>query len=390
MSSLNKSQTLKIEEHLAALQDFLRDDFVPFWLSELPDPNSGGYRALPNPEGTPEQESRRNLTEHADSLRACAALYRSGIGGDALLELARDGMEYLLDRFCDALHGGWFRSLELDGTPSDCSKSLFDQSRVLQALSEYGMASGDPRAPEWAAGTFQTCQTFAADNCFGGYCEEFARDWSHSSEEHGPLRKSFRSHTNFLYALTLQYEATGRSAYAQKVGELIRLIVARFLHPEHGTGIPWCAPDWSPAVQTGDEGVRSEDTCVEWNMDFAATVVHARNLLGEKLLPEMPDLRPVYDGTLRSGIDLENGHVFRFGSGGERSEEREHASQDEHWVTLSALLDAFIIYQEPRYLEACESLISSIGPDTLDAARVEPASVRWLLRLEEQLIKITL
>ncbi|MCH7909437.1 MAG: AGE family epimerase/isomerase, partial [Candidatus Hydrogenedentes bacterium] len=313
MPSLNKPQALRLEGHLIALQDFLRDELVPIWVKQLPDPESGGYKIPLNTERTPHQDTRTYLTEHADTLSACAALYRNGIGGDAVLELARNGMEYLLDRFCDGVHGGWFLSIENDGTPADCSKCLYAHTRVLQALSEYAMASGDPRAPEWAVSTFQTCQTFAADNRSGGYYEHFARDWSPAPEEHGPARKSFRSHTNFLYALTSQYEATGASIYARKSVELLQLISTRFLHPEHGTGIPWCATDWSPMEGTIEEGVRSDDarddrgpieadeTHYGWNMEFAATAAHSRKLLEEEMLPQIPMLRSVYDNTLRWG-----------------------------------------------------------------------------------------
>ncbi|MCH7959369.1 MAG: AGE family epimerase/isomerase [Candidatus Hydrogenedentes bacterium] len=402
MPSLNKPQALRLEGHLIALQDFLRDELAPFYLAEIPDSESGGYRVLQKSEESSEQDEKVVLIEHVDTFRACAELYRNGIGGDAMLELARNGMEYLLDRFCDSVHGGWFRTLEQDGTPADSSKCLYGHARVLQALSEYAMASGDPRAPEWAVSTFQTCQTFAADNRSGGYYEHFARDWSPAPEEHGPARKSFRSHTNFLYALTSQYEATGASIYARKSAELLQLISARFLHPEHGTGIPWCAPDWSPMEGAIEEGVRSDDaregcapveadeTHYGWNMAFAATVAHSRKLLEEEMFPEIPLLRSLYVNTLLWGVDLEKGRVFRAGPQGRPVVESAYAGQDEHWATLTGLLDAFALYEDPRYLDAYESVFSSIGPGIVEGASTQPSSVRWLLRLEEQLLKITL
>ncbi|MCH9021028.1 MAG: AGE family epimerase/isomerase [Proteobacteria bacterium] len=107
-----------------------------------------------------------------------SSIHRAGFAQDKALSIAQGGVEFLIDHFWDEQHGGWFWTTERDGSPLNESKIGYGHSFAMYALSEYGMASGDLRGMEWAVRTYETLQSFAADNLNGGYYEFFEGDWT--------------------------------------------------------------------------------------------------------------------------------------------------------------------------------------------------------------------
>ena len=105
---------------------------------------------------------------------------------------ARQGVEFLIEHFWDPEFGGWYWTVERDGTPMNRSKLAYGQSFAIYSLSEYARASQDPRGLEWALKTYQMFQTEAADNYAGGYYEFLERDWGKKRPgAYGGDRKSY-------------------------------------------------------------------------------------------------------------------------------------------------------------------------------------------------------
>ena len=57
-------------------------------------------------------------------------------------------------------------------------KIIYGQSFAIYSLSEYTLATGDPRGIEYAEKVFDLIQKYCIDTMYGGYWEMFHRDWT--------------------------------------------------------------------------------------------------------------------------------------------------------------------------------------------------------------------
>ena len=368
----------KCEKWLSEIQDHLRDELIPFWLGHGADAEMGGFLTYFDRAGEPTGEEVKTLVCQTRMIYAYSALERAGLGAGRVLALAEQGVNFLIDRFWDDSHGGWYWTVERDGTPLNTAKLTYGQSFALYALSEYGMASGDLRGMEWASRTFETLQTFAADNRHGGYFEFFERDWTKKAPGvHGGDRKSFDVHMHLMEAFTNLFEATGASLYRDKSCEMIALICERMLEPECGTGVAQFSSDWVPqrAILFEDvwgtdrdvddpEGRPLDNTSYGHNVEFAWLLGHAVHLLGLDAEGYRETARGLYDHCLAFGIDGARGGVFCEGphSGPARETNKEFWQQAE---CLVGMLDAFLLFDDPKYLDGYELVHRFVMDDVI-------------------------
>jgi mannobiose 2-epimerase len=55
---------------------------------------------------------------------------------------------------------------------------IYGHSFAIYCLSEYTLATGDPRGREYAEKVFDLLQKYCTDTRYGGYWEMFHRDWT--------------------------------------------------------------------------------------------------------------------------------------------------------------------------------------------------------------------
>ena len=294
-----------------------------------------------------------------------ASAHRAGLGEGKCLEIAREGVEFVLEHFWDREHGGWYWTAERNGSPINKSKLTYGMSFMIYGLSEYALASGDARGLEWALRTYETLQVNVADNAHGGYYEFLEEDWSRKSPgKYGGDRKSFDVHMHLMEAFTTLYEATGKRAHKEKTMEMIELICSRILHPTFRTGIAQFGLDWSPLRQilfadvwgsdrdvTDDEGRPLNNTSFGHNVEFVWLLKHGLGVLGLDEGPYKPIFRRVFDHCVAYGIDWEHGGVYCEGphDGPAREKNKEFWQQAE---CLVGMLDGYLLFHDNRYLEA--------------------------------------
>jgi len=93
-------------------------------------------------------------------------------------------------------------------------KILYGLSFAIYALSEYTLATGDPRGIKHATATFELVQRHCADPEYGGYFEMFERDWTRCGPgSGGGHRKTLDVHMHLMEAFTTPYECTGSAAH---------------------------------------------------------------------------------------------------------------------------------------------------------------------------------
>ncbi len=354
---------------LEEVRHHLDDELLPFWLVRGVDTEYGGYLTYLDRNGNPTGEGVKTLLCQARMIYTYSSAHRAGYGDGACLPIAKQGVDFVLAHFWDHEHGGWFWTCERDGAPRNVSKLTYGHAFMIYALSEYGMASGDPRGVEWALRTYDMIQTRAADNCYGGYYEFLERDWSKKRPgKYGGDRKSFDVHMHLMECFTNLYEATGQRIHKERCEEVIRLIFARILHPETALGQAQFAWDWTPLRQIlfadvwgadrdadEDEGRPLDNTSFGHNVEFVWLLNHALRILGQPVEPYLPAFRKIFDHCVEYGVDWERGGVFCEGPhrGPARERNKEFWQQAE---ALVGLLDAYVLFGETKYLDAYENV----------------------------------
>lgn len=360
----------KCDQWLAEMQDHLREELLPFWFTRGVDTEYGGFLTYFDADGDPTGETDKTLVCQLRMIFTFSEIERFGFGNGQALGIAQQGFEFLIENFWDDTHGGWFWVVAQDGTPINRSKLGYGHTFAMLALSEYGMASGDIRALDFAVKTFETIQTFAADNLNGGYYEFHEEDWRKKAPGvYGGDRKSMDVHMHVMEALTNMYEATGAQVYRDRCLEVIDLIFARMLHPEHRTSYMQFLPDWTPSralifknVWGSDrdvddpEGRPLNNTSYGHNTEFVWLLNHAIHILDLDAEKYRPTMNTIMGHAMRNGVDWDNGGLYCEGpmdDGAARETNKEFWQQAE---VMIALLDGYITWNDPDFLKAYENI----------------------------------
>jgi len=352
--------------YLEEVKKHLHQELLPYWKIRGDDKGFGGFLTFFDRNGNPTGQTEKNLLAHSRMIYAFSAINRAGYDRDgSFLERAGRGIRYVIDRFLDNKHCGFYWILERDGTPVDRKKIIYGHSFVIYAFSEYAKAACDKTALSWADKTFDFLQRFAADNLNGGYGEFFEEDWSFCQPgAYGGDRKSMDVHMHLMEAFTNLYEASGEAIHKRKAVEIIELITRRMLHPEHGTGIAQFSLDFTPLraiifknVWGSDrdaedtEGRPLDNTSFGHNVEFGWLLNHSVKILGLDRELYAEKIRNLYDHCLKYGIDWERGGVYCEGpnQGPARERNKEFWQQAE---TLIAMLDGLAVFGDERYWDA--------------------------------------
>jgi mannose-6-phosphate isomerase len=149
-----------------------------------------------------------------------------------LLEGARSvadrAFRCLADRFRDPLYGGFYFTVDPEGTPLDRTKDLYAHAFALLGVAEYLAMSNQAEARRLLAET-----DGAAMRRFhlpqGWYAASAAADWS---VRDGNLLQN--PHMHLLEAYLAAERATGDPIYRDRASDLIELMRARLRDPQSG------------------------------------------------------------------------------------------------------------------------------------------------------------
>jgi len=361
-------------EELTRLRDeavnHLVNELLPFWTSRMVDQKNGGFITHFGKDGRDTGEDEKSLIAQARCLYTLSSAHRAGYGDGKLADLAKHGADFLIDNMWDRDHEGFYWMMDRAGNVTIDKKIIYGQSFAIYSLSEYTLATGDKRGIEYAEKVFDLIQKYCADTMYGGYWEMFERDWTlRGPGSAGGDRKTLDVHMHLMEAFTALYECTGKDVHRRKLLEVIDILQNRINHPEYRTGIPQFYKDWTIAPQikfeiiwgwdrfTG-EGQKTnvtDNTCFGHNAEFAWLLIHALEILGIDSGIYKNDFRTIFDHIVRNGIDTEFGGVYVEGphSGGVSDREKEFWQQAE---VLTGLLDAFIMFRDPVYLESYKNV----------------------------------
>jgi mannobiose 2-epimerase len=351
-------------------ENHLVNELLPFWIARMKDETNGGYLTHFDKDGKDSGEDEKSLIAQTRCLYTISSAYRAGYGNDKFASLARHGADFLLDKMWDKEYGGFFWMMDRKGNVKIDQKIIYGHCFAIYSLSEYTMATGDPRGLEYASKVFDMLQKYCVDSMYGGYWEMFHRDWTLCAPgSQGGDRKTLDVHMHLMEAYTALYECTNLEVHRRKLLEDIDLLINRFIHPVYKTGIPQFFKDWTVAPQIkfdiiwgwdrfseeGQKGNATDNTCYGHNAEFAWLLIHALHIL--KINPDIQSdlFRTIFDHTINNGIDYEFGGVYVEGphSGGVYDKEKEFWQQAE---VLIGLLDAVILFGDEKYWDAYKNV----------------------------------
>jgi mannose 2-epimerase len=362
---------MKTEELIALrheAENHLLNELIPFWVSRMVDKDNGGFLTHFDKDGQDSGEDEKSLIAQARCLYSMSSAHRAGYGEGQFAEIAKHGADFLINRMWDDKFGGFYWMMDREGNVKIDQKIVYGLSFAIYSMSEYALATGDPRGREYAEKTFDLLQKYSVDSMYGGYWEMFHRDWTLKGPgSAGGDRKTLDVHMHLMEAFTTLYECTGLDVHKRKLQEDIDLLIHRIIHQRYKTGIPQFYKDWTVAPQIkfdiiwgwdrfnpdGLKGNATDNTAYGHNAEFGWLLIHALNVMKKDVSAYTDLLRIVFDHTLNNGIDFEYGGVYVEGphSGGVYDKEKEFWQQAE---VLIGMLDAAILFRDDKYLKAYE------------------------------------
>ncbi|WP_394992334.1 AGE family epimerase/isomerase [Emticicia sp.] len=359
-----------ILSHAQELRDeivsYLNNGLLPFWISRTIDTEYGGFLTHFDEFGNDSGEDEKSLIAQSRSVFTYSSAHRAGYGGGKLAEMARHGVDFLLNKMWDQEHGGFYWMMNRKGEVVIDEKIVYGHSFAIYSLSEYTLATGDPRGREYAEKVFDLLQKHAVDTHFGGYWEMFHRNWDlKGAGAAGGDRKTLDAHMHLMEAFTTLYECTGQQVHRRKLLESIELLTNKIMHPKYGTGIPQFWADWTVAPQIkfdivwgwdrfsedGQKASAEDNTSYGHNAEFAWLLMHALDILNLPYDLHHEQIQKSFSHSVENGIDWEFGGVFVEGShdGEVYDREKEFWQQAE---MLIGTLDAYRYLKDEKYWKA--------------------------------------
>ena len=326
-------------------------ELLPFWLDRCKDDVNGGYITHFDKDGKDAGTDEKSMLGQMRTIYSMSAAHRAGYGGGRCAEYARHGVDFVIEKMWDKQYGGFYWMTNRKGEVTIDKKILYGLSFAMYGLTEYTMATGDPRGREYAERTFDLVKKYCAETTYGGYWEMFERNWDLCGPgPKGGDRKTLDVHMHLMEAFTNMLECTGQSIHRRTLLEDIDLLRKRILHPRYATGIPQFTADWKVAPQIkfdivwgwdrfaeGGKKAHAEDnTSAGHNVEFAWLLAHATDVLGSGWDDYEKVIKKAMDHGRKNGIDPEFGGVYTEGphAGGVYDMEKEFWQQAEVMIGM--------------------------------------------------------
>jgi mannose/cellobiose epimerase-like protein (N-acyl-D-glucosamine 2-epimerase family) len=224
------------------LRRFLVDEFLRLWSERAIDRERGGFHNGLDASLRPTRDEHKRLLTQT---RLIYAFSHGALLGapDWALDAARHGLAFVREKFRDPHHGGYYRSVALDGAPLDRGKDLYEHAFVLFALAYYARASGDHDALLEARAVLDLVQTHLAAS--EGFLDGASQDWR-------PLAGTRRQnpHMHLLEACLALAEVDGDARWLELARDLVALMQRRFLDTARGCLVEFFSDDWQPEPGT--------------------------------------------------------------------------------------------------------------------------------------------
>jgi len=217
------------------------DALLLHWHKHAPRPD-GSFQLRFDRTWKPLPQPEIELTGQARMVYAFAAGHEF-IPDAGYLNLARRGADFLLQRFRDPVHGGFFHTVGTDGQPRAAIKRAYGHAFVLLALAELYRVGGDVRHRDAALQLLRDIELGFSDAA-GGLVNECQRDFKPipGARTQNPVMHMFEA----LLALRAASGDQQAEAGVRRLGDFVtnQLLQGQ---PDGGAWIPeWFDENWKP------------------------------------------------------------------------------------------------------------------------------------------------
>ncbi len=362
------------------LEEHLYNGIIPFWNNRAVDLEYGGFLTCfdNNGELNPIDDNKYLLMQ-TRMIWSFSMFYKLNPEKQRFLNVAKQGVDFLINKFWDKKYGGWFWKCKKDGTLIDDGKVVYGQSFAIYALSEYYLATNDKRGLEYSEKTFDLLQKYCADTARGGYYENLEVDWQLSDDGFcAGDRKSLDIHMHQMECYTTLVQASGKEIHKRRLQEVIDIIIKYMINLDVGCGRNQFDLDFNPipaiAIRRTFNAEREESTTVDspqdstsygHNVELAWLLVRAGEVLGKPRDFYKDIIIKLVDNAVEYGIDKVNGGIYRDGthSGEVLVKDKEFWQNAE---VLVGFLDIYEITKNEKYLQAFENVWEFVNKYMID------------------------
>jgi len=220
---------------LTRIEADLRGNILPFWINHAVDQAGRTfYGALTN-DLKVDASAERGALLTSRILWTYSSAYRQ-YGDAAYREMADLACADLMTRYHDAKHGGFYWSINADGSVRLDRKQIYGQAFAIYSLSEYHSATGRREPLDQAIAVFRLLEKHARERTYGGYVEAFARDWSPVADQRLSLvdqnePKSQNTMLHVMEAYTRLLQVWPDPGLRQALHDLVGVMLVRILNP---------------------------------------------------------------------------------------------------------------------------------------------------------------
>ncbi len=342
---MNKTE---IEAFAKRVSDHMFDHILPFWSGPAVDNEQGGWMAWLSNDLKPDRTKAKGLVLNTRILWTFAAAH--DLRQEARYhDLADRALDWVMNRFWDAQHGGGFWRLDDAGKVIDDSKQVYGQAFCIYGLAQYHLAFNSPPALAKAKELFVLLDKHAREPKHGGFWEARSRDWTRpvpsqvGGHELGAT-KSMNTNLHVLEALTTLYRAWKDPLLAERLRELIRCFREKILDPRTHHFHHFFDDTWK---------VLSDNYTFGHDIEGSWLLCEAAEVLGDKkLLHDMEEIAVrMAEVALKEGLSADGGLCYE-GKDGKIVD----AGKD-WWPQAEAVVgfvNAWQISREEKYLQAAK------------------------------------
>jgi len=258
----------------------VRENILPFWEKNAPDPRGGFYGTLLN-DGTPLPDAPKGSVLNARILWTFSKAYEL-FKNENDRQMANRAQDYFVKYFIDSEYGGTYWILRSDGTPEILDKQTYGIAFGIYGLAQHFRATGNEESLRQAIALYHTLEKHAYDSVNGGYVESFTRDWQspmrYGYDGKGIAPKTMNTHLHVLEAYTLLYRAWADAGLKEQLRNLVDIFLDKIIDRQRWHQRLFLTMDWENLEEIDSYG---HDMELSWLIYEAAMVLKDSFLIEE-------------------------------------------------------------------------------------------------------------
>jgi cellobiose epimerase len=329
---------------------------LPYWLEYSPDKLHGGLIGEIDNNNNVVMDAPRGLILNSRVLWTYSACYKL-LKEERLLERAKSTFEYLIQKFYDPQHQGFYWSLDAKGNALDSKKQTYAQAFTMYGLSEYYSVSSDPLALKMAIDLFHLMEKNCLDTLYGGYFEAFTREWKpiedmRLSQKDMNVEKTMNTHLHVIEAYTCLHRVWKDKTLENAIRSLLDVFDQYFVNKKDYHLNLFFDTQWN---LMSDQISYGHDIEASWLLHESAVELGDKKLEGvfEEIAVRMADA--AMEGIIEQGSLI---HEWHRGGDGEKDDEIEWWAQAEAVV---GFFNAYEISKDTRFLITAHNLCEFIA-----------------------------